>query len=259
MARTQRGFSTLALGLALGLAYCSGGDAGKPDGSRDDPRGVNERVRTLVSRFSYGAVGPYAASAGGNVFAPSQGGPFEGSDSAGIIGPPSLSGGAYDRADFCSSACQLVATCLNTTAPSDCASDCSEQVQLVASRFGNGCLGPLVDFYSCFLGAIVCSPGGLGSEGDDDGDGKGDGDGDDGAPLSLSPDVGERCAPAALSLLSCANRSDLGELFGDDDDEGGGMGTAGSAAGNSSGGSDNGGSSSGGNGGGSGVGGTSGG
>jgi hypothetical protein len=249
MARTQRHLSTLALGLALGLAYCSGGDAGKVD----DPSGVNERVRTMVSRFSYGAGGPYAASAGGNVFSPAQGGPFEGSDSAGVIGPPALNGGVYDRADFCSSACQLVASCLGAGVPSDCASGCNEQVQLVASRFGNGCLGPLVDLYSCFLGSLVCSRGVSGDDDDGDDD-DGDDDGDDGAPLSVSSDVGERCAPAAQSVLSCANRSNLGDLFGDDDDDddGSGMGSAGSAAGNGNngnGGSDNAGSSSGGNGG----------
>ncbi|HEU4537774.1 MAG TPA: hypothetical protein VFS00_26820, partial [Polyangiaceae bacterium] len=175
MARTQRRLSTLALGLALGAVYCSSGGGKGP--RADDPRGVTERVRTLVARFTYDASGPYATSNGGGVFAPSQGGPFEGADSSGVIGPPSLNGGVYDRTDFCSSACQQVATCFGVGVPADCASDCNAQVQEVGRRFGNGCLGPLVDFYSCIFDSLICT----GAPVD------GDNEGDEG-PLVVAPD-----------------------------------------------------------------------
>lgn len=211
MARTQRLLSAPSIVLALAaLASCSsGGRAGGADADAgDDPRGVTERVRRLVQRFSYGEAGPYAAPAdGGNVFGGgAPGGAFEGADSPGLVGPPAATSGAYDRADPCASYCAVVAGCFDVDVPGGCVGSCSLQIREVARIFGDGCAGPLLDLYACVAGALVCSSGGDGGESAD-----------------VSADVPGRCGSSLEGLRACVNRSDVGFdvlIDGDDEDDG---------------------------------------
>ena len=201
MVRTHRPFA-FAFAFAFALASCAGGPSG--GGRTRDDAAVNEHVRRVVARFTYGGNGPYAgAPAGGNVLDPAPGGPFEGAESPGLVGPPSADGGAYDRSDACEALCGFVAGCFAARVPPDCVSSCSGQVQLVARQFGDGCAGPVSDLYACIAGSLVCGRDDGGQSGDDDDDG---GNGD---VFTFSPDVSTRCRSALEGLRGCINRPDV--------------------------------------------------
>lgn len=229
-ARPVRPFTAIALLLAFAsVASCAAGGGGGA-GALDDPDGVNEHVREIVARFSYGDSGPYASTGDSDAFGGDSGGPFEGPDSPGLIGPPSAASGAYERTNSCDAYCSFVASCLNAEVPSNCASACSSQMIQIARRFGDGCVSPLFDLYACLADVLVCNRSG----------------GEDGEPsIEVSSDLLNRCSSAIESFTTCINRpgSDLDDVFDDDDDGGSGGGGNGGSSGNGGGGSNSGGGS----------------
>ncbi|HEU4408752.1 MAG TPA: hypothetical protein VFS43_26055 [Polyangiaceae bacterium] len=212
MARSYRPTTATPLALALAaLAACSAGGGPGGRGPDDDPRGVNERVRALVQRFTYGDAGPYEGPAGdGNVFGgESSGGPFEGADLPGVIGPPAAAAGAYERSGPCDAYCTFAAGCLGVPVPSSCAGACGEAVGEVVRSFGEDCAAPLLEIYTCVADVLICDrdPRFVDEEGD--------------VTIRVDADALERCAGALDGLRACTNQPnfDLGDLFDDDDDD----------------------------------------
>jgi hypothetical protein len=162
MARSFRLTTATPLALALAaLASCSqGGGAGGP-APDDDPRGVNERVREIVQRFSYGDAGPYQGPAGdGDAFGgEASGGPFEGADSPGLIGPPSAAAGAYERSSPCDAYCTFAAGCLGVPVPASCTASCNAAVAEVVRPFGGNCAEPLCSSARAALGSATTTTG----------------------------------------------------------------------------------------------------
>ncbi len=199
--------------LALALGACSGVEG--PGGPGDDPRGVNERVRALAQRFTYGNAGPYATPAvdGGRALPPpSGGGPFENADSSGAPRSSAIGGGGvYERASTCETLCSVVAGCFAVDVPANCSASCTAQLRDAAREYGEACAEPLLGFYACVAGALVCSrPEGRGGgevEGDDD-----DADDDDGDALNedigldFDPDGVARCLESVSGLGACLSQ-----------------------------------------------------
>jgi hypothetical protein len=206
-ARPLRPLTAVVVSALASLAACSSGGGGGR-ALDDDPRGVNERVRELVQRFSYGDAGPYGSTSDDGAFGGDAGGPFEGADSPGLIGPPAAAAGAYERTNPCDAYCSFVAGCFDVQVPTSCVDACSVQVREVSRVFGEGCAGPLLELYACVAGVLIC-----------DRDSREDQQGE--PEISISDDLLNRCGSALEGLRVCVNRPelDLDEILVDDEDD----------------------------------------
>jgi hypothetical protein len=209
MARTQQHPPRrFAPALVLALASCAGGGRGVfPEAAA-----VTESVRRIVARVTGDGGAPYAPPAdGGDAFGRAPGGPFEGADAPGLVGPPSGDDGAFGRAGACDALCSFVAACYAADVPRDCAASCSEQVRSAARQLGDACAGPVAALYACVAESLVCERAGAGGRPAGD-----RGDENEGGVV-LAPEAASRCGAALAELRVCSNRPDieLGDLLDD--------------------------------------------